>query len=243
MLAPPRLFIGSSTEGNKVARYLQAELQAARVCEVELWNQAFDPSRYALESLLEVARRVDFAVLVASPDDVTISRDVETASVRDNIVLEFGLFAGALGRERTYLLATGDAKLPTDVLGLTRLAFHPQSDGSLPAALAAAVLQIERQVDKLGRVARIGGKDRPTRSAIEEEMALLSVNARAQGWTVKETATALRLRTPKGKPFTLVKHQPQQTRADLRAFAALLRCAGLRVNSAVWRPVEESPYH
>ena len=110
-----RLFIGSSAEGHAVARNLQAELEAMSVCEVERWDQnVFEPSGYALDSLLEVAARVDFAVLVASPDDVSVSREVESPSVRDNVILEFGLFAGALGRERTYLLATGDRSLNLD---------------------------------------------------------------------------------------------------------------------------------
>lgn len=67
---PARLFIGSSAEGLDVARNLQEELEATGVCEVERWDvNVFDPGRYTLESLLEVAARVDFAVLIASPDD------------------------------------------------------------------------------------------------------------------------------------------------------------------------------
>ena len=101
---PVRLFIGSSAEGLAVARNLHAELERHSVCEVVRWDQnVFEPSGYTLDSLLTTAASVDFAVLVASPDDVTVSRGSEEPSVRDNIILEFGLFAGALGRERTYL--------------------------------------------------------------------------------------------------------------------------------------------
>src|SRR4029078_11347091 len=137
-----------------------------------------EPSDYPLDSLLEVAARVDFAVLIASPDDVVISRVAETPSARDNVFLEFGLFVGALGRQRTYLLATGDPKLklPTDVLGLTRLPYRERSDGNIRAALNEAVLQIERQVGLHGRRARDGeslGAWDSQQGALDRELDLL----------------------------------------------------------------------
>lgn len=246
---PVRLFIGSSTEGQAVARNLQAELEAMSVCEVERWDQnVFEPSAYALDSLLEVATLVDFAVLVASPDDVTVSRNVESTSVRDNIVLEFGLFTGVLGRERTYLLATGDhsVKLPTDVLGLMRLPFRPRLDHNFRASVNEAALQIERQVQRHGRRERtaiIPGGVGPQQATLDRELDLVCANAEAQGWTVKTNSqTTLRLRTPRGRTYTLAKGQPDTTRKELRRFAAQLRAAGLRVNSSLRRPVEESPF-
>lgn len=246
---PVRVFIGSSIEGHAVARNLQAELEAMDVCEVERWDQiVFEPSGYALDSLLEVASRVDFAVLVASPDDVVVSRGVEAPSARDNVLLEFGLFVGALGRERTYLLATADStlKFPTDVLGLTRLPYKPRNDDNLRGAVNAAVLQIERQVKRRGRRARssvASGNLMPDRTALDRELNLVCGNAVAQGWEVKaNSATTLRLRSPRGRTLTLQKGKPEVTRADLRRFVAELRAAGLRVNSSVRRPVDESPF-
>ncbi|WP_196804091.1 TIR domain-containing protein [Marmoricola sp. URHB0036] len=148
---PVRVFIGSSTEGREIALNLQEQLERTSGCEVDLWEHVFDPSGYALPSLLAAAAKVDFAVLVATPDDTTISRGVAQESVRDNIILEFGLFAGALGLDRTYLLPTGDdVKLPSDVVGLTRLSYRERTDGRIPAALTSAVLSIKSQLDALG---------------------------------------------------------------------------------------------
>lgn len=241
---PARLFLGSSSEGREVARNLQAELGG--VCEVVRWDQnVFEPSGYTLDSLLGVAASVDFAVLVATPDDTTVSRGVEASTARDNIVLEFGLFAGALGRKRTFLLATGDLRLPTDVLGLTRLPYRPQSDDNHRAAVNDAALQIEQQVRSQGRLVRESahGSAGSPRAALDQELGILCANATAQGWTVKtNTATTLRLRTPRGRTLTLAKGQPESTRAELRRFAAQLRAAGLRVNTSVRRPVGESPF-
>ena len=238
---PVRLFIGSSAEGREIARTLEAELSGA--CEVERWDRnVFEPSGYALDSLIEVAARVDFAVLVATPDDRTESRGETSASVRDNIVLEFGLFSGALGRRRTYLLTTGDLKLPTDVLGLTRLPYRPQSNGDHRAAVNEAALQVEQRVRSLGPLVRefaVGESD-PHRAALGTEIARLRANAEAQGWTVKENDTTLRLRPPRGRVHTLTKGRAAATREELRRFAKGLRAAGLRVNSSIRRPVEDS---
>jgi hypothetical protein len=245
---PPRLFIGSSTEGHAVARNLQAELEATRVCEVQRRDQSvFEPSGNALDSLIRAASCVDYAVLVASPDDVVVSRGVETPSARDNVLLEFGLFVGVLGRERTYLLATDPAlKLPTDVLGLTRLTYRPRTDGNLRAALNEAVLQIEQQIGRHGRrpgngVAPASGV--PHRAALDSELDLLCANAVAQGWEVRTNSlTTLRLRSPRGRTLTMPKGASEATRADLRDFVAELRAAGLRVNSSLRRPSDTSPF-
>lgn len=218
------------------------------MCEVDRWDvNVFKPGDYALESLLTVAAKVDFAVLIASPDDIVVSRGGESASVRDNVLLEFGLFAGVLGRQRTYLLATGDSslKLPTDILGLTRLPYRKRTDGDPRAALNEAVVEIEQQVRGLGRLPRRTASDgvgASNQAALDRELELLCANARAQGWTVKaNTVTTLRLRTPRGRIHTLSKGKPEATRADLRRFAAELRAAGLRVNTSIRRPAEESP--
>lgn len=243
---PVRVFVGSSAEGREVARHLQAELGVA--CEVVRWDQSvFAPSGYALDSLLETAATVDFAVLVATPDDKTISRGETTASTRDNIVLEFGLFAGALGRDRTYLLATGDIKLPTDVLGLTRLTYRPQSNGR--AAVTEAALQIEQQILSLGRLPRhvaptgASPEDLHPLPPLEKELTILCSNAVSQGWAVKvNSTTTLRLCSPRGKAYTLSKSRPETTRVELRRFAAEIRAAGVRVNNSIRRPVEESPW-
>lgn len=238
----PRLFLGSSREGLDVAQNLQVELGDA--CEVERWDHdVFKPSGCTLPSLLSIAESVDFAVLVATPDDTVVSRGEEHPSARDNIVLEFGLFAGALGLDRTFLLATGELKLPTDVLGLTRLRYQRQS--SQRASVTAAALQVAERIRSLGlhdRSVALGSVG-PQHAGLARELNLLCDNAEAQGWTVrKNDTTTLRLRSPKGVTFTLSKTLPGPTREELRPFVARLRSAGLRVNTSLRRPPDESPW-
>jgi len=236
------LFIGSSSEGSTIAKYLQVELQD--FCEIVPWYQGvFEPSGYTLESLLNAAARVDFAVLIATPDDTVVSREVEQASPRDNIVLEFGLFAGTLGRERTYLLSTGELKIPTDVLGMTRLAYHHGATNER-AAVTAAALQVREQIDRWGPRTRTGSTGGTPRGiALSKELDLLCTNAVTQGWTVKtNNETTLRLISPRGNAFTLSKGPAGATREELRSFVRHLRGAGLRVNNSLRRPVAESPF-
>ncbi|WP_328813581.1 nucleotide-binding protein [Rhodococcus sp. NBC_00297] len=241
----PKLFIGSSREGSAVAYNLQSVLQERRVCETTVWDQGvFAPGGYAIDALIDVARGHDFAILVASPDDTTTSRGSMSPAVRDNVILELGLFIGVLGRERAYLLLTGDARLPSDVFGLTTLKYPEREDGNVEAAVGPAVLQVQKQVDKLGpRLTAPAVVASEVGRSLEAELELLCANAEAQGWTVKKNSkTTLRLLSPNGsRVHSLTKGNAQLTRDELRTFAAELRADGLRVNQAVLRPAAQSP--
>jgi predicted nucleotide-binding protein len=154
-----QVFIGSSTEGLKIARTLQAELEAATDCVVKRWDtDTFAPGSITLDELIARANSVDFAILVATGEDTVTSRGTQSAAVRDNIILEFGLFLGALGRERVYLLSVGDAKLPSDLQGLTRLIYRDRPDNDIRAGLNDAVLRIEKAMATQGPRA---GKTQP----------------------------------------------------------------------------------
>ena len=92
----PLLFIGSSKEGLEPARAIRNLLDA----DVQgwLWNEAFFQFGLGfLESLVVRLKTFDFAVLVATPDDETTSRDVSSLSPRDNVIFELGLFMATLG--------------------------------------------------------------------------------------------------------------------------------------------------
>ncbi len=140
-----RIFIGSSSEGLSVAEAIQLGLDEAAECTV--WNQsAFDPSRTAIESLVDISREFDCAVLVLTPDDMIVKRGSTTAAPRDNIIFEVGLFTGTLGRARTFLVYCRDAKiaLPSDLAGVTAATYAERTDGNLHAALGPVCTRIKR---------------------------------------------------------------------------------------------------
>src|SRR5262245_2636366 len=121
----PRIFLGSS---GKQAKLLQAITRGLEgVADVEPWTTTFNPGRNTLDRLVELSQEVDFAAFVFAQDDWTTTDAAQDgqASPRDNVVFEAGLFGGALGIRRTFILHAKGSKLPTDLLGLTSVRYDP----------------------------------------------------------------------------------------------------------------------
>src|SRR5262245_57022398 len=120
----PRIFLGSSKQQEKL---VQAVTRGLEDCaHVVPWMTAFNPGTTALERFLELTHEVDFAALGFAEDDWTANSPLASpppgsgqASPRDDVVFEAGLFGGALGMRRTFILHSHGSKLPTDLLGLT----------------------------------------------------------------------------------------------------------------------------
>src|SRR5437868_5662307 len=124
MVRTQQTFIGSSTEGLVVAKAIAANLPPEMNCRV--WSEdIFLPGRTYLETLEKVLDEMDYAILVATPDDMLTKRDVAGYSMRDNVLLELGLFMARLGRRRTYLVSSRDnpIHIPSDLLGLTTISY------------------------------------------------------------------------------------------------------------------------
>ncbi|GAB7550396.1 TIR domain-containing protein [Cupriavidus sp. 8B] len=149
----PLMFIGSSVEGLPIAEAMQHNLMYA--VDAELWSQGiFDLSKNTLESLLDKAKKCDLALFVLSPDDITKLRKEEYKTARDNVLLELGLFAGTLGRERVFFVTPSDNQfhLPTDLLGLTAALYTPGShEGNISASLGSASTLVKQAIAKLTR--------------------------------------------------------------------------------------------
>lgn len=129
----PRMFLGSSGKQARLLDTLTAGL--TDVADVEPWTVVFNPGVSTLERLVELTREVDFAAFIFAHDDwtavnaATLSTDsTGQASPRDNVVFEAGLFGGALGMRRTFILHANGAKLPTDLLGLTCVRYDQTGD-------------------------------------------------------------------------------------------------------------------
>jgi hypothetical protein len=105
-----------------------------------------------LEALVLALSRFDFALLVLTADDLTVARGTEKPVARDNVIFELGLFIGALGRDRTFMLydRTQPISLPSDLAGVTPATFAPHSTGNLESALGAPCTKIENVIAKLG---------------------------------------------------------------------------------------------
>lgn len=153
----PSLFIGSSSEGLNVAEEIRKNLERTKQVTVTVWNSGvFTLGDIVPDKLRQTAAKYDFAVIVFSPDDIVISRGTKETAPRDNVVFELGLFAGTLGRERTFAVVhEGDEpKLPSDFKGVTYATYSmvkDERDRDIPSVRAACD-QIMAAVDVLGRL-------------------------------------------------------------------------------------------
>lgn len=148
MPSKPRVFVGSSVEGLSIAEHLQLGLDYHAECT--LWSQGvFGLSGGTLESLMKAVKEFDFAVLVLTPDDLVQKRSASKNSPRDNVLFELGLFMGALGRERTYIVYCRDVSidLPTDLAGVTAATFAKRTDSNLQAALGPVCTRVKTAME------------------------------------------------------------------------------------------------
>ena len=119
----PRVFIGSSSEGLKVAKKLQMLLRDD--LEVELWNEGtvFGLGTATLEALERAVSVYDVGVFVFTPDDQVHTRGVVKPVARDNVIFELGLFTGRLTRWRAFVVHPSTIELPTDLSGITTASY------------------------------------------------------------------------------------------------------------------------
>jgi len=153
----PRIFLGSSGQQEKLLQALTRGLQD--IAQVAPWTSVFQPGVTTLERLVELTREVDFAAFVFAQDDWTskgTSPDAGSgqASPRDNVVFEAGLFGGALGIRRTFILHANGAKLPTDLLGLTSIRYDPDTT---PAIVRQINQKLRSAIEAEGRIRRLEG--------------------------------------------------------------------------------------
>lgn len=145
------LFIGSSKEqlplAEAIARGIPRDL-----AHVTLWSDGvFGASRFAIDDLDAQLQISDLALLVGAADDQVTSRGNEHDAPRDNVILELGLFIGALTRRRTFMLLPRghNVKIPTDLLGLTPIMFDPRVTDADTAA-KPAIKELTEIVERVG---------------------------------------------------------------------------------------------
>jgi len=155
----PRIFLGSSGKQQKLLQALTRGLED--VAHVEPWTTSFNPGTTTLERLLELAREVDFAAFVFARDDWTTNSPPASdpsgsvqASPRDNVVFEAGLFGGALGMRRTFILHASGSKLPSDLLGLTCVRY---GEATSAAEMRAVNQKLRKAIENEWRADRIEG--------------------------------------------------------------------------------------
>lgn len=117
-----KIFIGSSKEAeSEMDRIAMLIEKLGHSCI--LWNDSdsFVAGSTTLESLVDLTKRSDAAIFIFNGEDKLWYRETETLSVRDNVLLEYGIFLGAKGTGRAIFICKNDPKIATDLLGINRL--------------------------------------------------------------------------------------------------------------------------
>jgi predicted nucleotide-binding protein len=123
---------------------------AHSAADVVIWSQGvFGLSRGTLETLVEKAPSFTHAILVLTPDDMLLKRADEVATARDNVLFELGLFMGALGRERTFVVNEKSVRLPTDLAGITTVSFQRGEGINVVANMGPVVTKLQLEIGLL----------------------------------------------------------------------------------------------
>jgi hypothetical protein len=116
-----KIFIGSSSEAMQCAQLIQELLQDIDN-EIEVlgwWNETvFQSGDTHIESLFKAISATNAAILIFAEDDRVERRGVNAWTTRDNILLEYGMFAAAHGRRNVLVAKLGNPALPSDLSGL-----------------------------------------------------------------------------------------------------------------------------
>jgi len=147
-----RVFIISSAEAIEIARTIQNAFEHDPFTVVVWTDGVFRASHYAIDSLERILDQTDVSIAIGEPDDITESRGDRHASPRDNVIFELGFFMGRLGRHRALLVEPRgeEARLPSDLAGITTITYRYGDGKDLTRALAPACNRLREIIRELG---------------------------------------------------------------------------------------------
>lgn len=137
-----KIFIGSSSEALSIVNIVEKLLE--KEYDIIRWDKSFRPNQSTLDSLIENAIKVDKAIFIGTADDVV--EDVQgkrgcKTKHRDNVVFEFGLFLGMLGREDCIYVVEKDSDIMSDYSGITVFMFDNKT-------LELSILEVVEKIKK-----------------------------------------------------------------------------------------------
>lgn len=145
----PTAFIGSSTEGLRIANKLQALMEYD--LEAVVWNQGtvFGLGESTLEALENAVLSYDFGIFVFTPDDELHTRGQIKPIARDNVLFELGLFAGKLTRYRAFVVhpRKNAIQLPSDLHGISTATYDADQE-NLAVSLGPVAERIREGVKR-----------------------------------------------------------------------------------------------
>lgn len=121
------IFMGSSSEATEFMYEIAEKLERLNASPL-MWNapgkDIFVPGTSTMDALIEITKRVQGAVFIFNADDKVWNNksalDMDTKdAVRDNVLFEYGLFVGALQKEKVCFICKGKPWIASDLRGIT----------------------------------------------------------------------------------------------------------------------------
>ena len=173
------VFVGSSLEGRQYAHSISTVLrQEWPSIDQRCWwhTDVFRAGEAFIESLERESQTATAAVFVFSPDDPAKVRERAERMPRDNVLFEYGMFVGLKGRRRVALVQVGDAKLPSDLAGITVVRVPKDSTEDTMRDIALAGLR--------GWVERLASNSADPMPTVTE--ILSGLRSKLEGWRPSE---------------------------------------------------------
>lgn len=114
--------------------------------DCEIWNEIFDLTKSGFDNLVSQIAFYDYAILIATADDVVESRGSTHSAMRDNVLFEFGLFTGGLGKTRALLVLEEDVKVLSDLSGITVSFIPPKKKKGFDQKVDEVVKKIKEHI-------------------------------------------------------------------------------------------------
>lgn len=146
----PRIFIGSSSESKKVALLVKKYLGSKYDCIV--WtDNFFELNKNTYHNLIKQSIGFDYSIFIGGEDDITIRiKDTNIkVSPRDNIYLEFGLYAGVLSPDRSYFILHKSCSVATDLSGITILNYTDDYEIQLCCEKIEQKIKDEEKINRI----------------------------------------------------------------------------------------------
>lgn len=115
-----RVFLGSSSSHDSMKTLRNVAMLVESENSVPCpWNRnVFPLGTYVLDSLINVSKQVDAAILIFNEDDTFWYRNDIILQPKANVLIEYGIFVATLGRERTIICRKGNSNIASDLQGL-----------------------------------------------------------------------------------------------------------------------------
>ncbi len=103
----------------------------------------------------EAAEQFDFAVIILTNDDVTVTKTDDTLRARDTSAFQAGLFMAKLGQTRCFLVnSVKNSVLPSHLGGIASIPFDEPADLTDPTMCANTIAEVA--VELKGRLQQMG---------------------------------------------------------------------------------------